>query len=137
MTPKEFYTIMNGEFTPAPPDEKYLVKFKDTQYYLNDKLAKSRKISDETLKQIVHWHKAKLAIFEQMRGTDDSDELKKCAKLVQECEYNLQQLWGFPLDSNYHHFWEVPGCKCPKIDNMERLGVPYKVIVSDCPIHGE
>ena len=107
MTPKQFYKRMNGEFNDSPPYNKYLVKFKDTQYYLNDKLAKSRNISDEVLSRIVHWHKVKLGIFEQMSGTDNSGELKKLAKMVEDIEFTLQELWGFPRDANFHRPWDV------------------------------
>ncbi len=137
MTPAQFYTLMNGEFNYTPPDGKYLVKFKNIQYYLNDHLAQARNISDEVLARIVHWHKAKLAIFEKMSGTDDSVELKKLAQMVEDIEFTLQELWGFPRDANFHRPWDVPKCLCPKLDNEDRLGTPYRITVQNCPIHGE
>ena len=51
-------------------------------------------------------------------------------------EFYLQSLWGFPLDANYHMFWNLPGCTCPKIDNYDSWGTVYHIVASDCPLHG-
>lgn len=37
-----------------------------------------------------------------------------------ETNYVLQSLWGFKQHGEYHKFWELPKCICPKIDNEDR-----------------
>lgn len=56
------------------------------------------------------------------------------SKQVTQIEYELQELWGFPLDFNYHRHWQHPGCTCPKLNNECRY--PHGAIVKqDCPLH--
>lgn len=116
---------------------KYLVQYKDTKFYINELLIKLRNISDTALAQIIHWHKAKLALFDKMWAADDVVELRRLNELVTKCEFNLQELWGFALDENFHRWYHVPKCTCPKMDNNDRLGTKYKIYSGDCPIHGD
>ena len=51
-------------------------------------------------------------------------------------EFDLQDLWGFTPDPNYHMFWTMEGCTCPKMDNRDAWGTPYHVYSGSCPIHG-
>jgi hypothetical protein len=65
-------------------------------------------------------------------------EGKDVARIVEGMEYTLQFLWGFPVDRNFHRYWyDVKGCVCPKLDNKDRFGTPYRVINPQCPFHGE
>lgn len=58
------------------------------------------------------------------------------AAIVEGFEYVLQSVLKLPMDRNYHKYWyAVNGCKCPKLDNQDRWGTPYRVISSDCPYH--
>lgn len=53
-------------------------------------------------------------------------------------EYELQTLWGFKTDKNYHSYqWGLKNCSCPRMDNLDRLGLPSKVINPTCPYHGK
>lgn len=55
---------------------------------------------------------------------------------VTELEFELQRLWGFPQDKEFHRYWlSVGHCKCGAIDNLERLGYG-RIINLDCPVHG-
>jgi hypothetical protein len=118
------------------PDDKYLVLYKDKQYYLNEKLCHVQKISDATLYNIVQKHIQKLMIFEQMEETDDPQTLKDLSNIVTDIEFDLQELWGFPLDINFHRWYDIPKCSCPKMDNSENIGTKYRIISGACPIHG-
>ena len=55
---------------------------------------------------------------------------------VTELEFELQRLWGFPQDEEFHRYWlSVGQCYCPHIDNLERLGYG-RIINLGCPVHG-
>lgn len=65
-------------------------------------------------------------------------EEKDVAQIVESFEYVTQFLWGFPLDRDFHRYWNrVKGCECPHLDNQERCGTHYRVINPICPFHGE
>ena len=55
---------------------------------------------------------------------------------VTELEFELQRLWGFPQDEEFHKYWlSVGHCECGAIDNLERLGYG-RIINLGCPVHG-
>lgn len=55
---------------------------------------------------------------------------------VTELEFELQRLWGFPQDKEFHRYWlNIGSCSCPKMDNMDRLGYG-RIINLGCPVHG-
>lgn len=83
---------------------------------------------------IVDAHTLKMVIYQMMR--EPGADLKACALDLEELEYHLQDLWGFPRDSAYHKSWEYPGCTCPLMDNVD--GYPYIQHRNlGCPVHGE
>lgn len=55
---------------------------------------------------------------------------------VTELEFELQRLWNFPQDKEFHKYWlSVGHCSCPPLDNLERIGYG-RIINLDCPVHG-
>lgn len=65
-------------------------------------------------------------------------EAKDVAGVIESLETSLQLCWGFPLDKDFHRYWnKVVGCKCKAwIDNAEYLGTPFRMINPTCPFHG-
>lgn len=56
---------------------------------------------------------------------------------IEGIEYKLQKLWNFPLDRSWHKYWyQIKGCQCPHLDNMERFGYG-RVINGECKWHGD
>ena len=65
-----------------------------------------------------------------------SDELvSDIGSFLFKIEEELQRLWGFPVDSNYYMFWNVPGCQCPKMDNYDAYPEGYYVRNLGCQVH--
>ena len=64
-------------------------------------------------------------------------KVMKFDKKIKKIEFKLQKAWGFPKNEFYHQYWyRQPACSCPKLDNDELLGKNFKIINSDCLIHG-
>lgn len=51
-------------------------------------------------------------------------------------QFSLQRAWGFEEDKNYHRFWDLPGCLCPKMDNNDNYPSGYYYVNFGCPLHG-
>ena len=82
-----------------------------------------------------------VAIHDVLQGVlsspDEYGKPSNVVAIVEHLEYTLQSLWDFPLDNKFHRYWlEVDGCKCPKMDNMDRIGTGYKVYNKECTYHG-
>lgn len=55
---------------------------------------------------------------------------------ITEIETIIQTLWTFEPNTDCHRMrFEDPKCLCPKTDNRERFGVPYKIINQECELH--
>lgn len=106
-------------------------------YRLNEGLAIRQKVTDEELKRLVVLHELKLFVFSHMTKNDDPDFLRECADIVTQIEFALQRNWHFPEDENFHEWYLVPGCACPKMDNADCRGTTMRYINMSCPIHGE
>lgn len=103
---------------------------------LNPDLLKKQKISKRTEKLLISSHDVKVAIFAAMEQTDDPATLKVLAKVETALEFHQQKLWGFEPNEDFHYWWRVPKCRCPKLDNQERYGTPYRIVSGACPVHG-
>lgn len=79
----------------------------------------------------------KFRMFKEMKKTRHKGKIRQIAEELHCHEFIIQDLFNFPMDINFHRFWEFPKCHCRGVmDNKERLGVGYFVYDSDCPIHG-
>lgn len=103
---------------------------------LNKALIDKNKVTPEKVEKIIELHIKKHGIFEEMEKENSKEMLKAYAQLIETIEYELQALWGFEKNKNYHEWFRVPKCQCPKIDNQERQGTPYQIYNMSCPVHG-
>jgi hypothetical protein len=118
-----------------PEDFKAEWNGKATQ--LNYYLAERQGLDDATMEQLIETHIERLQIFEMMENTDDVEQLKRLAKDFRNLEFEQQALWGFDRNEDFHRWFNVPKCSCPKLDNMDFIGTEYNIYVDNCPIHGD
>lgn len=97
---------------------------------INTQLADSRNLSQTTRQEITDVHRELDYLLNNPHVVPDP------VVAVENLEYQLQELWGFPQDCDCHsHWWRIKGCTCPSLDNKDRLGTGYRVIAGDCPWH--
>ena len=117
---------MTNEFTVFHNDKPV--------YKINEHLIDAKNVR-HNLEEIIELHEEKLGIYEEIKTTTDIKKLSEYAEILTELEFQLQRLWGFKEDKNYHRFWETPKCTCPKMDNKDDY--PYRQhIDGNCPLHG-
>lgn len=104
------------------------------QFILNKRLLDQQNAWDN-LEDIKEAHVLKLIIYDVIRDTEDAAMLKSLAVDLTLVEFELQRLWGFTSDANFHRFWETPKCQCPVLDN-EDLYPHRSIINTHCPLHG-
>ena len=116
-----------------------LVKDKDGKAIgrLNRALVEKQGISEEAQRKIIRSHEVLNKVYDQMSIIANPEKLRHLAKRVTRIEFIQQDLWKFDRNANFHNWFEVPGCKCPKMDNRERKGTEYGIINTECPIHGK
>ena len=105
---------------------------------LNERLILQQKLSEVEVEQILRLHEYKLTICAKMEALPpDNPKVKAYAKELEQLEFLLQDAWKFPRDANFHRFWEMPHCTCPKMDNEDAYPSGYYVKNLSCPVHGE
>lgn len=62
--------------------------------------------------------------------------LKMLANMFESLEFEQQTLWKFDRNKNFHYWFDIPGCSCPKMDNRDRIGTEHRIMIDTCPIHG-
>lgn len=59
-------------------------------------------------------------------------------QMIEDIEFEMQELWHFNQDRNYHRYWKyIKDCTCPKMDNEDRMYFGRRIISRDCKWHGE
>ena len=119
---------------------KLTIEYKKNNIYLNPLLVTKQQLTQERVDKILALHVQKSKLIDALDELDVDKNLVK-AKFLSQCvtrvEFELQKNWGFTQDASYHRWWLLPGCKCPKIDNEERYTTAYKIVASNCPLHGK
>ena len=101
---------------------------------LNEHLVKAQGLTKKEVDYIKELHVRRMDIEDSFENDEITpEEYVKSWTLNQ---FDLQLAWGFGLNANYHRFWDMKGCSCPKMDNND--GYPYGHYVTDsgCPVHG-
>lgn len=108
--------------------------------FLNPTLIEQQQITPEGVEKIMTLHIRKLMIIDAMEACSpmtDGAKLRELADQVTKIEFELQEAWRFPRNIDYHKFWELPHCSCPKMDNNDNWGTPYHVYSEKCILHAD
>lgn len=124
-----------GKYEVIGPDGECLTR-------LDSGLAQRQQVTDEQRAALILSHQLKHVLFEGARaviaagGPARDSKLLLLAEQFAALEAQQQRLWNFKVDKRYNHFFDFPGCTCPKLDNAERVGTDYTITAHDCPLHG-
>ena len=111
------------------------VTYKDASITLNKDLL-DRQDCWENLALLKKWHEKRLKTEYRMsicKNEKDMDFLREKWTTIQ---FMLQEAWGFEQDAKRHRFWDIPTCKCPKMDNNDAYPSSFYTVSGECPIHG-
>ena len=106
-------------------------------YSLNSDLVLRQGIDASELRHLKFLHAEKLKYFNLMNATNEKSKLREYAHEIECIEFEMQKAWHFTEDRNFHEWYKVPKCTCPRMDNADNRGTNRRIIVMDCPVHGE
>lgn len=108
---------------------------------LNPRLVEKQGLTQHDVDMLFDLHRTVNGVKQKISiaaKTGDKEKRNSFLKELEYLEFDMQEVWKFPLDSSYHTHWlDIDGCSCPSMDNHDMLGVAWRVINRDCPIHGE
>lgn len=107
---------------------------------INWELAFAREIEMSDRNDLIKLHfemdMLKCSIYHS--STEDVSIMRK--RIIERCEtleFKMQECWKFDLSVDHHtHWFNLPKCKCPRLDNYDLLGCSKRVYNYSCPIHG-
>jgi len=116
---------------------------------LNPNLIKSQNLEEKDIGKVFEVHGRKCFIFNKARNflqevakkkfidSKDMETIEEIKDSIEMLEFDAQKAWHFEENSNYHRWWlDIPGCECPVMDNLERVGVAGAIYTETCPWHG-
>lgn len=128
-----------------PTDDELAAEYVDhdgNKHRLNTHLIHQLGLDQDEVDTLKETHITKSEIMSEMadeakRESVDAAKLRRCAKRIQDIEFEQQALWRFSLNPNYHYWWIIPGCTCPNDENRSHYGKEMVVTTRTCPIHGD
>lgn len=122
------------------PSAELVVEYKGKPLFMLNKRLLDRQNCWTNLDKIKEKHIERLDLEDHMFAAvneNDRGLLALYDALYDLIEYELQELWKFTQDGNFHRFWERPGCGCPRLDNNDRYPTGFYVRSLICPLHGD
>lgn len=103
---------------------------------LNGSLAERQGVTLERLTKLKESHVDRYLTERQLEQASRVEDIQMLFQEWTRLNFLQQKLWGFPEDANFHPSHRLSKCSCgATMDNDERIGTPYRVVVSGCPIH--
>jgi len=111
------------------------LKFKPKD--LNKSLVKQQKVSLENQLELCKCYDLLDKTIQEANESTNMVFIKNQASKVEVLEFELQRLWNFDIDKEYHRYWlDFNACRCPRMDNLERLGYG-RIVNLNCSLHGD
>ena len=117
---------------------------------LNAHLIAKQELDRPDVGLVFDMHGQKLVLFQEMQELlmefafagkitpEDQETIETYNQVLEELEFSAQRAWKFPPSVDHHNWqFDVPGCRCPQMDNRERMGVPGFIYNGDCVWHGQ
>jgi len=108
---------------------------------LNQRLVEQQELTEDDIFELEGLHEIRARTFDKMAALnptndEDKDTLILYSHLLESLEYNMQRVWKFDQDRNYHSWWyRVPYCTCPTMDNGDPMFFGRRIFRHDCPVH--
>ena len=114
---------------------KTKTKFKPE--HLNQNLVARNNVSYASQIQLCELYDELDALIEEGDATFSVEVNREIAAKIEQIEFKLQRLWGFPESQLHHRYWsQLSMCLCNanSMDNTDDFGY-RRTIRLDCPIH--
>lgn len=107
---------------------------------INLQLAEHQQLTTEAIVAIERLHAFRDSLHNSIECLMQSKQRKltyEVGQMLFTIEEELQKLWKFPVHRSYYKFWNVPLCRCAKMDNNDRFPTGRYIISGDCWLHSK
>lgn len=105
--------------------------------HLNQNLVARNNVSYTAQLQLCELYDKLEALIEEGNASLSVEVNRGIADKIEQLEFNLQRLWGFPESQIHHRYWSKLNmclCNANSMDNTDDFGY-RRTIRLDCPIH--
>ena len=105
--------------------------------HLNQNIVARNNVSPNSQLELCALYDKLEALIEEGNATLSVEENRRIADEIEQLEFNLQRLWGFPESKMHHKYWSqlsICLCNANSMDNTDDWG-HRRTIRLDCPIH--
>ena len=106
--------------------------------HLNQKLVARNNVSYEAQLKLCELYDELESLIEEGNASLSVEVNREIADKIEQLEFNLQRLWGFPESQMHHRYWsrlDMCLCNADSLDNLDDRGY-RRIIRMDCPVHG-
>ena len=106
--------------------------------HLNQNLVARNNVSYEAQIQLCELYDKLGALIEEGDASLSVEVNREIADKIEQLEFKLQRLWGFPESQMHHRYWsrlDMCLCNADSMDNTDDFGY-RRTIRMDCQIHG-
>ena len=105
--------------------------------HLNQNLVARNNVSPKAQVQLCELYDKLEALIAEGNASLSVEVNREIAAKIEQIEFKLQRLWGFPESQLHHRYWsQLSMCLCNanSMDNTDDFGY-RRTIRLDCPIH--
>ena len=106
--------------------------------HLNQNLVARNNVSYTAQLQLCGLYDKLEALIEEGDASLSVEVNREIADKIEQLEFKLQRLWGFPESKLHHRYWsslDMCLCNANSMDNLDDFGY-RRTIRLDCPLHG-
>lgn len=103
---------------------------------LNKGFIEKQNLSEKDKEKLSELYQKKKAVYELMENESLPELLRSYNRSVEIINFEIQKTLHITLNKDFHDWYLVPHCQCPKKENERNTGKPERIYVSYCPIHG-
>jgi len=102
---------------------------------INRSLVEKKGLTQEQIQHLLNLYKNKFNIYELMENENSYKLLQSYNGAVENLNFEIQKALKIPENRNFHDWYNVPKCQCPKKENKNNEGTEKRVYVNYCHVH--
>lgn len=107
---------------------------------LNKMLVAKQDLTNKDIANIKKLHKKKNKLFTMVKywmKKNDVSKIVQSGLTIRKIEFEMQSAWHFDKNPKMHSHWIFnPACSCPKMDNLDDIGL-FSHLIRSCIVHNK
>ena len=116
-------------------DLDLIYELEGREYMVDRHLVIDKGLTQDEVDKIKELHIELLMTEGQLNTLFNKDDIKAWYSVWEQIQLELQEAWGLEPSINNIPAHHLSLCSCPKAENDNKLGTPFRIIDSNCRLH--